>query len=56
MIQVNSLLEYFLGLKDKYPNDEELLCYYFSQIDKCKSLLSYGIEYTTFEQFEKLGV
>lgn len=53
MIDVKSLLTYFIGLKNKYSYDEELLHFYYTQIDRCNSLLAYGIEYTTFEQWDK---
>lgn len=54
MIQVNSLLEYFIGLKQTYTRDEMLQYYYDKQINKCKKLLICGIEYTTFKQYEEL--
>lgn len=54
MIQINSLLEYFLGNYTKFKSDDELAYYYQKQIDRCKKLLKCGIEYTTFEQFESL--
>lgn len=54
MIEVNSLLEYFLGLKRQFQYDSELVFYYDLKINHCKELLQLGIYQTTFEKFENL--
>lgn len=54
MIEVNSLLEYFLGLRKQFHYDDELVYYYNLKINHCEELLSLGIEHTTFDKFERL--
>lgn len=54
MMQIDSLIEYFIGMKQKFKYDEGVSYYYQLKINRCKELLRHGIEYTTFEQFEAI--